>query len=58
MIKQKILLLGQAISYIEEAKNNNLNTHCGKRVLFFLKKLNSRLTFNQKIFIVIPMALL
>jgi hypothetical protein len=49
---------GQAISYIEEAKNNNLNTRLLHGSGFDIYKINSRLTFNQKIFIVIPMALL
>jgi hypothetical protein len=54
---ENIATVGQAISYIEEAKNNNLplaTWYAG--VVFF--KINSRLTFNQKIFIVIPIALL
>jgi hypothetical protein len=38
MIKENIATVGQAISYIEEAKNNNLNTRLLQRVLLFFLK--------------------
>jgi hypothetical protein len=59
MIKQKILLLLVKLFLISKKQNNNLNNLLAtcKWVLLFFLKIEFKIDFQSKIFIVIPIAL-